>query len=61
MTGVFLVPVPLQPCFVSKTKPGTNWGIECNQLKFEAVSNGSQSVFLGAPLVCNFMKFSNQE
>ena len=61
MPGICLVPVPRQPCFVSKTKPGTNWGIECNRMKCLAVSNGSQNMFLADSLVSNFMKFSNQE
>ena len=51
------MPVPRQPCFVSKTKPGANWGIECNRLKCLAVSNE----FLGDSLVSNFVKFGNQE
>ena len=61
MPGVCLVPVPPQPCFVSKIKHGTNWGIECNRLKCLAASSGSQNVFLEDSLVSNFMKFSNQE
>ena len=61
MPGVCLVPVPHQPCFVSKTKPETNYGIECNHVKCLAAPNGSQNVFLGDSLVSNFMKFGNQE
>ena len=61
MPGVCLVPVPRQPCFVSKTKPGTNRGIECNGLKCLAASNVSKNVFLGDSLVSNLMKFGNQE
>ena len=61
MHGVYLVPVPHQPCFVSNITPGTNWGSKCDHLKLLAESNGSQNVFLGDSLVSNFMKFGNQE